>query len=119
MELICSAAIIALGIVIAAVFSAWFKSRYHMKPKLAFATATIVGKTEESESMQFTTQLFEDESPLIWKGKINQLLEMREERLGFQNTRIAEIHKQQMQALEEEKAKILAEDQAKKPTLVK
>lgn len=119
MELILGALIISIGIIASAWLSAKSKAQYHIKPKLSFAQVTIVGRTEESETMQLTTSLFEDETEEVWMGKINKLLTMREDRLGLQNNRMMAIQEEQKKLIEAEKAKMEAEEQSKKPTLVK
>lgn len=100
------ALIVAVGIVLAAVIYAASKSRYHVKPRVAFAQAAVVGKTEDSETVQFTATLFEDETPGQWDEKMTKLYELREKRLKFQNER--------MMALQEEAKKAHAELQEKR-----
>ncbi len=73
------------------------------KPRPGFAQIAIVGQTEQSETMQLTATLFDDESRDAWDHKLKTLFEMREARLKFQNERIhmitEEVRKEKEAAL--------------------
>lgn len=105
--------VLGIFILLSVCINSWSQSRYHVRPRPAFATVTINGITEQSEQMQFTTTLFEDEGEIRWDEKIQKLLLMRESRLQFQNERLlklqAEVEAEQKKAKEEAKAAAEAE----------
>ncbi len=86
-----AATILALAIA----YSVKSKESYHLKPRVSFCSVQVLGNTEQSETMSFTAQLFEDEAPEQWEKKINWMLEAREKRLKFQNERLLEIQAEQ------------------------
>ncbi len=97
--------VLAAAIVLAAIIHSVSKSRYHVKPRLAFAQAAVVGKTEDSETVQLTTTLFEDETVEEWDEKMDKLYDLREKRLKHQNERMIEIQAEAKRVWEEEKLK--------------
>jgi len=91
---------------LAVIYYAKSKAQYHVKPRPLFAQITIVGKTEDVETMQLTASLFQDEDEAIWNTKLKKLFEMRESRLRFQNERMMEIQeemKKQTKVIEAER----------------
>lgn len=79
-------AALILGLCIVA--AAWISSLKHVKPRMAFAQVTLLGQTEQSETMQLSATLFADEPEGVWQEKIAKVCELRESRLKFQNERI-------------------------------
>ncbi len=97
--------VIGLAIIVASLIISLSKARYHVKPRLAFAQAAVVGKTEDSETVQLTTTLFEDETADEWNDKLDKLYGLREKRLKQQNERMIELQAEAKRSFEETKAK--------------
>lgn len=77
------------------------------KPRKVFASVTTHGLTERDsqEIVQITSSLFDDESKDEWQKKINDICELREARLEFQNKRMLAHHaelKEKAESLEKQ-----------------
>lgn len=83
-----------ISIAFAAIYYAYSKSKYHVKPRTSFAQVALIGRTEDSETLQITVSLFNDETPFQWDQKLKTIYELREKRLKFQNERIQELQKE-------------------------
>ena len=103
--------VIGLGIILAAVANALIQGRWHLKPKISDYQVTVLGKTEDAETVQISFPLLKGESFDDWKEKLRIGYEIREERLKFQNER--------MLRLEEEAKKIREAARDAKIQLVK
>lgn len=86
--------LLPLSIVFAAIYYAYSKSKYHVKPRTAFASVSLIGRTEDSETLQITISLFNDENQAEWEKKLKTIFEMRETRLRFQNERMLAIQEE-------------------------
>lgn len=83
--------LLPISIAFAAIYYAYSKSKYHVKPRALFAQVALIGRTEDSETLQITVSLFQDETQAVWDDKLKKVFEMRESRLKFQNERMLEI----------------------------
>lgn len=81
--------------------ASWISAERHLKQRPGFAQVTLLGQTEQSETMQFTATLFADETTEAWRKKIKTICELREERLQYQNQRIIDATKAAMTEKEE------------------
>lgn len=98
--------IIALAIIVATIINAYSKSTYHVKPRLAFAQVTVLGQTENSETMQITATLWKDETAAQHNATVTHLCEIREARLAFQNQRMVDLQAQVQKDVEDSKLKV-------------
>ncbi len=73
------------------------------KRRLSY-TLHIQGRTEESETMDFGVQLFEDETLLQWREKIYRAFSIQEERRAYQNQRMQELYAKAKAEAEKAKA---------------
>lgn len=116
--MILEAAIIGLGIVLAAWLYTRGQERWHIKPRLAKYQVNVVGKTEDSESMTISCTVFNDDPEDVVKAKIDGAFLLREARLQYQNERILALQKEHQAGLErardERLKKIEEEKQAAK-----
>lgn len=110
--MIIASLILSAAIVFSVLYDAHVKKAYNVKPRIALASVSVAGKTEDSESMQMTATLFTDESSSDWQAKLDTLFKIRENRLEYQNQRIIELTRT-AQERKEEAEKALAEVGAK------
>jgi len=85
---------------------------YNVKPRIAFAQVSVMGKTEDNEQVHITSTIFMDDTPEEEKAKLDRLYKLREDRLKFQNERMQELQKEIKEVAEKERARILEEEKA-------
>ncbi len=107
--LILAALLLGAGIVAAS----WISTRNQVKPRMALAQFSLVGRTEDSENVTFTTTLFVDETDGVHQERMDKLYALREKRLAFQNERMQALQAEAKAEYEKAKA------DGKLPTLVK
>lgn len=97
---------IILGIfVFAGLFAAAkVQASYHVKPRLSLFSVNVAGRTEESEQMSIQFPVFVDESRDEVNAKLQAAFKIREDRLKFQNERILELTKANLEAAKKEEA---------------
>lgn len=100
--------IIGASIVLSALIISLFQKSYHLKPRVSFATAVVFGKTEDSETVQFSTNLMTDETSGQWDEKLTKLYELREKRLKFQNQRMVDLQEEVLRNARKAKEEIEA-----------
>lgn len=89
-----SALIIGLSIFLSIAYKTHVQEKFNVKPRHAFAQVAVIGRTEDSETMQITATLFHDEDQKTWDAKLNTVFEMRESRLKFQNERLLKLQEE-------------------------
>ena len=94
---------IAIAIVIASLVYAYASGRFNIKPRLALYQLTVLGRTEENETLQISFPVFVDETPKETADKLNGAFKLREDRLQFQNQRLIKLQEEQMKLAEEAK----------------
>lgn len=92
--MIVAAFVLGLLVVVAAGVYAWSLSKYHVRPRLALAQVAVIGKTEDSETVQISTTLFTDEDHETCQKKLDAIYKIREDRLQYQNIRMTELQEQ-------------------------
>ena len=96
--------IIGLSIFLGLKYAADRNAEFHVKPRVAFAQVGVIGTTEQSEQMQITVTLFDDEPEIVWDSKVKKALKIREARLHEQNLRMLELQKESIKMAEDAKA---------------
>ncbi len=107
--MIIEALIIALAIGLAVVFYTKSLRQYNVKPRIALAQFTVLGKTEESEQVHIATTIFKDESHEEVKAKLDAMYKIREDRMQYQNERMIELQDQIRKDAIKEKERIESE----------
>lgn len=101
--------ILGAAVILATYLSNKFKEKYNVKPRIALAQFTVLGKTEESEQVHISGTIFMDESHEEVKSKLDTLYKIREARLQYQNERMIEIQEKIRTEARAEKERIEAE----------
>lgn len=92
--MILAALILGLCIIAASVYKTRTSEKFNVKPRHAFAQVAVIGRTEDSETMQITATLFHDEDVSSWDAKLKTVYELRESRLKFQNERLLKMQEE-------------------------
>lgn len=104
--MILEAAIVGLAIVIAALS----RGIWHVRPRKAFCQITVVGVTDvDGEQFHLTGTLFEDESEERRNQKVNEICEIRSNRLRAINEKMIQIQAQAKEEFKNIQAKRLEE----------
>lgn len=104
--MILSAIILGAFLLLAVIYDANLKKKYNVKPRIAFASVSVAGRTEDSETMQMTATLFQDETAAECQAKLDRLFEMRETRLKFQNERLIKLQEEVQKSKDEAEKKL-------------
>jgi hypothetical protein len=78
------------AILVIAAFYFYFQERN--KKKVAYVLH-IQERTEEAETLDFAVTLYQDETPGIWREKMEYAFKASEERRKFNNDRLLEAYK--------------------------
>jgi hypothetical protein len=92
--------VLALALVFC--FSLYIYFTQKDKRKLGF-TVHVTERTEEAETLDFATHLYEDETQDKWQEKLNIAFKMAEDRRSYNNKRMMDLYAEAQKAKEENK----------------